>query len=338
MVKSRRYNCLQALVVATLLLLIAGNSDAQVTLGGQRVGTSSGSFLRIGIGARPVAMGGAFVAIADDITSCTWNPAGLINMTGTQIALNHISYIADISYDHACYGFPVKALDGAVAIQFGSLSTELIETQEYYPYGTGRTFTFSDWIVGVSLAKRFTDRFSGGFAIKYVREELGVEVGGPVTNAIVLDAGTYYEIGPRNMRLGVALMNFGADWTPSGTYKKRTDHSVAESYYEGFAPATEFKFGLAFEPVRRPGIFSILDIELCHPADNAETIRLGGEVVFSDALALRSGYDLNADEMKLSVGAGATVRMFARKAHLDYAATFTDYLGTIHRLSLRLEL
>ena len=41
------------------------------------VGTTAAPFLEIGAGARAVAMGGAFTAIADDPMSLYWNPAAL---------------------------------------------------------------------------------------------------------------------------------------------------------------------------------------------------------------------------------------------------------------------
>jgi long-subunit fatty acid transport protein len=317
------------------MALVPSMAAAKTSLGSQRVGTSSGSFLRIGVGARPAAMGGAFVAICDDITACAWNPAGLVHLTKGQFAATHISWPADIGYSHACYGMPIKYLDGVVALQFGSLSTSMTETQEYFPYGTGRDFTFSDWLVGLSIAKRFTDKFSGGFAVKYVREELGVEVGGPTTNAVVLDAGTQYEIGPRNMHLAVALMNFGTDMKPGGSYTKTTGTTEeARAQYEGYAPSTEFRFGVAFSPVTRPWMTSIMDVEMCHPADNAETFRVGGEAIILKTLAVRGGYDLNADEFKTSFGFGVSTNVFGRQASIDYAASLSEYLGTVHRFSL----
>jgi len=327
-------------IVAVLLIAVIGpvTINAQTSLGDQRVGTSSGSFLRIGVGARAAAMGGAYVAVCDDITACVWNPAGLVHVTRSELAFNYISWPADITYSHACYGLPVDILDGTVAIQFGSLSTDLMETTEYHPYGTGREFSFTDWLVGLSIAKSFTDRFSGGFGVKYVREEMGVEVGGPVTNAVVMDAGTYYNIGPRNMRLAVALTNFGADMSPSGSFQQRTASGLTKADYEGFAPATEFRFGIALEPVARDWLRTLVDIELAHPADNEETYRLGGEVVFMDVLAVRAGHDFNASELKTSLGVGAVADVLSVGASFDYAATFSDYLGTVHRFSLTLRL
>ena len=37
-------------------------------------------YLRMGVGARALGMGGAFTAIADDATAAYWNPAGLVKI------------------------------------------------------------------------------------------------------------------------------------------------------------------------------------------------------------------------------------------------------------------
>ena len=39
----------------------------------EKVGTFDGQFLKIGVGARAAAMGGAFVGVADDATALFWN-------------------------------------------------------------------------------------------------------------------------------------------------------------------------------------------------------------------------------------------------------------------------
>ena len=48
---------------------------------------SSSSFLPVGSGARAMGMGGAFIAVADDVTAASWNPAGLIQLKRPQISV-----------------------------------------------------------------------------------------------------------------------------------------------------------------------------------------------------------------------------------------------------------
>ena len=60
----------RAMVVSAALLLVL----SAVVLAD---GIGAFSAFKNGIGARALAMGGAFVAVADDATAVCWNPAGL---------------------------------------------------------------------------------------------------------------------------------------------------------------------------------------------------------------------------------------------------------------------
>jgi hypothetical protein len=134
----------------------------------------------------------------------------------------------------------------------------------------------------------------------------------------------------------VALMNFGGDLTPGGYYETKTATGTSRSDYSGFAPAMEFKFGIALEPFARPWLDTVIDFELAHPSDNKETFRLGGEALVSDVLALRAGYDFGADAMQTSFGVGANVTILSVASKVDYSATLAEYLSTVHRISITL--
>ena len=45
----------------------------------------AGEFLKLGVGARALGMGGAFVGLADDASAGYWNPAGLAFMSSHQV-------------------------------------------------------------------------------------------------------------------------------------------------------------------------------------------------------------------------------------------------------------
>lgn len=55
-----------------------------------------GSDLGMGIGARAIGMGGAFVAIANDASAIFWNPSGLTQVTDNQLFLS-VDLPADLS-------------------------------------------------------------------------------------------------------------------------------------------------------------------------------------------------------------------------------------------------
>ena len=73
-----------------------------ISLTGQtKVGSTASPFLNIGIGPRASAMGGAFIATANDITSLYWNPAGASRIENNQAMFTHLAWFADINYNWA---------------------------------------------------------------------------------------------------------------------------------------------------------------------------------------------------------------------------------------------
>ena len=60
------------------------------------VGLSGFQFLKIGQGARAVAMGDAYTAVADDINAIFWNPAGLTGVRGTAWTANYTKWLVGL--------------------------------------------------------------------------------------------------------------------------------------------------------------------------------------------------------------------------------------------------
>src|SRR5207244_6511318 len=127
-----------ALTALLLGIAIAAPARAQFSLGEQRAGTSSGAFLKIGVGARAVGLGESFVAVANDPSAIFWNPAGLASIQRPDFSINAISWPGDVKYGHLAYVLPVRRFGGSLAFQLGALSTEIDETTEFQPFGTGR--------------------------------------------------------------------------------------------------------------------------------------------------------------------------------------------------------
>jgi len=321
-----------ALAAILAAALLAAPAAAQFKLGSQRAGTSSGAFLKIGVGARASALGESFVAVANDPTAIYWNPAGLASMVRQELTLSHIGWPGDIRYEHAAVVIPNRRLGGSFGVQLGVLSTELDETSELQPFGTGRSFLFSDVVAGVAYARRWTDKLLVGVGLKYVREDLGSDVGGPVTNSTLVDIGSIYYLGYGSVRIATSLSNFGAEMTPGGSFVSPVTGEVRA--YDGFDPPIQFRYGLAFEAVENSQQRLTMSVEIAQPADNAQRVKTGMEWVWQRRLALRTGYNFNADELKFSAGAGLYLAVGQTQGTIDYAFTEGGPLGAINRLSL----
>ncbi len=323
--------------VAACVLAGAIPAQAQLQLGDQRVGTSSGSFLRIGVGARATGLGESFVAVANDPSAIYWNPAGLASLQRSELLLSHVEWPAEIRYEHAAWVLPVPRLGGSVAFQFGVLTTTLDETTELQPFGTGRSFVYSDAVAGAAYARRWTDKLLVGAGAKWVREDLGSDVGGPVTNVVLVDIGSIYYLGFGSVRIATSLSNFGAQFKPKdpnsgGQWVSPVTGERRD--YDGFDPPTVFRYGIAFEPVENARQRVTTSLEANQPSDNALVLKAGAEWTWNRRLALRSGYNFNSDEFKFAAGAGLYAGIGQSQLTVDYAYTQGDFLGAVNRLSM----
>jgi hypothetical protein len=149
---------------------------------------------------------------------------------------------------------------------------------------------------------------------------------------MLLDIGSIYYLGYGSVRIATSLDNFGSQLKPSGNFVSPITGEVRS--YDGFDPPTVFRYGIAFEPIENARQKLTTSLEMNQPADNRQALKLGLEWTWSSRLALRSGYNFNADELKFSAGAGLFAKIGGNKATVDYAYTDGGFLGAINRLAL----
>jgi hypothetical protein len=216
----------------------------------------------------------------------------------------------------------------------GVLGTDMTETTEFQPFGTGRTFHYSDVVIGGAYSRRWTDKLLVGAGAKLFREDLGSDIGGPVTNALLFDVGSIFYLGLGSIRIATALSNFGSELKPSGQYISPYSGEVRQ--YDGFDPPLIFRYGVAFEPIEKANQRLTAAIEMNQPADNQQLLKAGVEWSYRRVFALRTGYNFRADDLKLSAGAGFAGDLGTLRGTVDYAYTDGHFLGAIHRISLGL--
>lgn len=325
-----------AVAAAAAILLTAHAAGAAEDLGAQRVATSMLTFLKIGVGARAAALGEAFVPVADDGTALHWNPAGIADLPGRRVHVTHTSWPADIDYENAIYVQPTGAWGGGFGFQVASLRTTLDYTTETEPLPTGRTFGYSDLLLGAGYSRQFTDRFTLGVGLKYLREDLGSDVGGSVLHSWSMDMGTMFRLPYRGFRVSMAWNNFGPDFKPPGGFRS-LGPNPADVRYASFSPASVFAFGVAMEPVKQKHYRLLTVVQFDHPADGTELIKGGAELWLDDMVALRAGWNPHSDEMDFGTGIGFRGAIGSRVVHFDYAYTDGNALGRIDRFSVEVE-
>jgi len=310
-----------------------------------KVGTTAAQFLKIGVGARAVAMGEAFMATANDASAIYWNAAGLAKLNQNEVLFMHSEWLADMTYNFASIIAPL----GEVGT-FGAFVTSLNTPDEeirtvYQPEGTGELFNATNIAIGISYARMLTDKFSVGFTGKYVRERIWTMS----SSAMALDIGTVYQSNFKNLRIGLSISNFGTKMKMDGragllfvdidkTIEGNNDQIKAQLVMDEWDLPLYFRAGFAVEPIQNEMMRLTVAADATHPNDNKEYINTGFEYAIRETVFLRGGYraiGLSEAEGGLTLGGGLAYSFGTTAAmSLDYA--FVDYnrLGNVHRYSL----
>ncbi|MDZ7370273.1 MAG: hypothetical protein ONB12_03785 [candidate division KSB1 bacterium] len=93
-------------------------------------------FMRIGVGARPAAMGGAHVALTRDAGSFYWNPAGLAGVRRFALHGDYVSLFNGLSHYHTAGG--ALALRGDWVIGCGWVRLAVDDIPRYAPLSGSR--------------------------------------------------------------------------------------------------------------------------------------------------------------------------------------------------------
>ena len=315
-----------------------------------KVGTVGMQFLKLGVDARAIGMGEAYTAVTDDISSVFWNPGGLAPSLENQAFFSHTNWPANIMHEFvaASYttGISTFALYGSV------LHMDKMEETDEDTFGyTGAYFTNSSVALGFTYGQQFTDKFSAGGGVKYMRENL-YEFG---VNNYALDIGSMYNTGWKNIKIGMALKNFGPD------FRYRVDNDgdgkIDEDPFDLFdndgdglidedGPEMEtkipmhFSLGISGDIMRTDTNYWIASLQLDNVIDRTETWNLGTEYKFG-SLFLRAGYQFNYDANGYSVGMGWQLPTPIAIFNIDYAYTDMGYLAenflkSAHRVSVKM--
>ncbi len=330
-----------------LFVLIPWVASAQIlpSLGEARSGTYGFQYLKIGPDARSTSMGSSSVADAADVSSLYWNPALAAQLDNSQVMLAHTQYFADISMNYAGYVHRFGSLALGVSLHMLD-SGAMDETTELQPGGTGRTFRTTHIAAGISFAQRLTSLFSYGVTLKYLDESIE-EV---TSRTGVLDAGFFYRVGDTGLRFAVGLSNFGVDADPTGETRRRPgpNETGTETDQDGFivmdefadvSPPTTFTLGSAYDLIERDDFIVTITGQLTNPADTQERFSMGAELDYLRRFFIRSGFEFGVDESYLpSFGAGFNFPLYNYGIRADYGFTTREYLGSLHRISLRFDL
>jgi len=267
-------------------------------------------YLQYGAGARSLAMGGAYVALADDASAPYWNPACLTQIEEHQFLSMYAPFFEGTSYNFLSYVHPLRRL-GSVGISDVLLHSGGYEEVDIDLGVIGRNKSIFKNAVIISYANRVHRDISVGANLKLIHERVMKYTG----NGQGVDLGILYE--PIDeLNIGVTLQNV---IQPKVTlrdepdvYKVNLKGGVALNAFSGRLTLTADINKLVDEKAYFCG-----GLEICPWEKATSTLR---------RVDLRAGFN---HLQSFTCGIGLKIKFFS----VDYAFNSHE-LGNLHRFAL----
>ncbi len=279
-----------------------------------KVGTAAAQFLKIGTSARSFGLGEAVVADAQGIDALHYNSAALAHFNTQEFMFSQSQWLAGTDYMYVGGSVDLQSA-GVVALYMTNLNYgDMLVRTELAPEGNGEKFSAQDVSIGVSYAKRLTDRFSMGTNIKYVSQSIWHMN----ASTFALDIGALFDLPIPRTRLGMNISNFGGKMQMAGrdvrffndpekTFYGNNDQIPADYELGRWPLPITYSMGISSRLIEQPYFSWKVNVDALHPGDNLEYMNVGSEVTIARTISLRGGYRtlfLTDKEGGLSLGAG----------------------------------
>lgn len=312
--------------------------------------------MAIGVGGRALGVGSAYAALANDVMSGYWNPAGLARIEYPQIAISHDERYGNlINYDFGAIAFPSGANTVNIETQEKEYRAEsfgfsiirlgvdgIPDTRNAWADSNGNRvydeairpdynaityFNWSDLVIYGTYAKQYSEDLYFGANVKLIRRSGGGFHG----TGIGFDLGVQY-LAATDLVLGANLQDAT---TTLVSWSTGTNELISPTLKLGAAYMLE-----VFDGKLTPAVGADVRFENRRFSAGANLgpvsidPQAGIEFDYKNLIAVRAGYN---EIGNLTIGAG----IHLRKLDVDYSfAKFdaADQLGNTHRISLRLTL
>lgn len=272
-------------------------------------------------GARPLSMGGAFVAVADDVHSIYWNPAGLAKVKSIELTYTRWINLRDVvNYD--------DFMAGAFPLKYGTLGIGYTYNKDVLLYYISpdewEQDTWTDHYVNLGYGISLVKGVSVGLNVKLQSTSVDIIGEDPLlgpfefsdgATIIPLDFGLLWDIHPK-FTFGVLCQNFN----------EPTMNLFGTPIKEIF----NLRPGIAWKPTDK--LTFALDVydALNKSGTVGGDLRFGMEAWVTENLAVRVGaYHFNNKEMRaITGGIGIKVKGWT----IDYGLMYWQDAGELQHL------
>lgn len=325
----------------------------------------AGAFMESGGGARAMALGGAFTAVADDASATFWNPAGLSTVTAPRLLWMHEERFGGlVDRDFGAYVQPVSwSLFGGEAAGVGvSLIRLGVDDIPFTDHLRGQLDTNGDGTVDddellglfelqdqirfksdseLALLVSYGERRGAwrfGGSLKFIRQS----VGGYSSNGIGFDAAALRPGLWRRLDFGIKLQDITTTHLSWNT-EWGTTESIMPAIVPGLAwrqPLPSWNASLLLASALETRFEDRGKADQFAWGDIGANLHLGLELGFRERVFLRGGFDSGFGSENLTAGAGFRLDLLTILGvyldHLDYAyaGDTLDIDEVTHRISL----
>ncbi|MBD3216923.1 MAG: PorV/PorQ family protein [candidate division Zixibacteria bacterium] len=286
------------LVTLTVFFCVLGYS--QVSLADDNHGFT---MLRMGVGARALAMGGAHTAVASDATAGYWNPAALAHLEGLSVSTMIASNMSfDRKYNYASIAYPFEF----GALGFSWLNSGVSDFKRGTQNSETGTFDMNEHVFLFSYGNQM-DQFFVGFNFKVLYQKTDDDFS---ETGVGFDASAKWAVA-EYAHLGLFAGDLGTK-------------------YGGDEVPAVFRVGMAVFPMEN---FTVpVEIEKIQNRSEIK-FRMGGEYSYMFADEYYGAFRAGVNDGSFTVGAGLTIM---NQYHIDYAyiTEATDVFGENHRVSI----
>ena len=275
------------------------------------VGTTGASFLKVGVGARELALGSAASVLTEGANAANWNPARLADVKQKSLSASYNILFIDESQGYLGYATPLENGAGVIGAGLNYLTVSDIEKRAGDTDNADSKFSNNNMAVSLSYARaEVRPNLALGANLKYISQKLDVQT----DKTIALDLGSTYKINSA-WTAAFVVQNLGGNIGPD----------KLPLILKGGAATRLFKDKLAVAA----------DADWL-ANDERFYLDLGAEYALNANLAFRAGYQIgrSADKLGGLTGLGAGMGLKFDRFSLDYAYVPFGDLGDTHRMTL----
>lgn len=303
-----------------------------------RIGSAGAQELRIPVGSRGTALGGAIGADVYGTDAIFYNPAGIAFSEGTEAMFSHLKYFADMDLNYFAITQAIEDF-GTIGVAAKVLSVgEIVKTSEFASTieGTGDIYEPTMSVISISYAKVMTDRVTFGLTGKFINETIDLAS----ASGFAFDFGVNYDTKWRGLRFGLVIKNVGPEMRFSGAGFER-DASDAEGVNPVAPNKTLRAESAQFEIPSWIAFSGVMDFynEAKNRASfygafqsnnfSKDLYRAGLEYAFDESYFLRAGYTLDDNQQDylygLTFGAGLMVKFGETQVTFEYSWNETEF-------------